>query len=93
MKNVKCDMSERIENAHISSLIVHCDPEKLTEIKGSITDVEYTEVALHDAAGKLVLVLETETEQEILSIIEHIQNLPGVLAATMVYHELDFQEP
>jgi len=83
-------MSSCIENTHISSLIVHCTPDKLIKIKHAISDFENTEVVLHDALGKLVLLLETETQQEILSIIDRIQKLPGVLAATMVYHELDF---
>ena len=51
--------------------------------------LENVEVAAHDIRGKLVVVLETESEQGILSIIDRIQTFDGVLTATMVYHELD----
>jgi len=38
-------------------------------------------------SGKLVVVLEAEHESRILAAIDHIQQLPGVLNAALVYHE------
>ena len=46
------------------------------------------ELHQHSPQGKLVVVLETEHEQQILDTIEQIQNLPGVLNAVLIYHEL-----
>ncbi len=82
-------MLQDVESIHISSLVVHCLPEKLSIIKSEIRVFENVDIVADDVSGKLVLVLETETEKEILSIIDQLQILPGVLATTMVYHELD----
>ncbi len=78
-----------MKNIHISSLVIHCLPEKLTTIIDYTTTIENVDVAAHDILGKLVVVLETETERDILSIIDQIQTFEGVLTVTMVYHELD----
>ncbi len=78
-----------MKNIHISSLVIHCLPEKLATIIDYTTTIENVDVAAHDISGKLVVVLETETERDILSIIDQIQTFEGVLTVTMVYHELD----
>ena len=43
-------------------------------------------------AGKTTLsrkLLETEDEQQILSAIDRIQGMDGVLSVAMVYHQID----
>jgi len=37
--------------------------------------------------GDVVVVLEAEHESRILASIDHIQQLPGVLNAALIYHE------
>ncbi|NOX43557.1 MAG: chaperone NapD [Gammaproteobacteria bacterium] len=80
-------MSINIESVHISSLVVYCLPEKLNSIIDFTSTIENVDVAMHDISGKLIVVLETETEQDILSVIDQIQAVKGVLTVTMVYHE------
>ncbi|KRW70850.1 MULTISPECIES: chaperone NapD [Stutzerimonas stutzeri subgroup] len=72
---------------HIASLLVHCRPELLTAIKANLRLLPGLELHQENANGKLVVVLEAEHESRILSAIDHIQHLPGVLNAALIYHE------
>lgn len=76
-------------SVHISSLVVHCIPESLPDVMKMCSQIPHVDVATYDKKGKVVLLLETETEAQILSIIDKIQPYTGVMSATMVYHEFD----
>ncbi|VAW87086.1 Periplasmic nitrate reductase component NapD [hydrothermal vent metagenome] len=82
-------MFHSTETIHISSLVVHCLPQNLKTVMKATAEIENAEVAAHDVSGKLVVLLETKTEKEILAIIDHINTLAGVLVTSMVYHQLD----
>ena len=77
------------EQAHISSLVIHCLPEQMEQILSDVRQMDNVEVHVPDVSGKFVALLETENEQGILATIDQIQSLAGVLTATMVYHEID----
>lgn len=77
-----------IDALHIASLLVHCRPELLDAAKRNIALLPGTELHQESAAGKLVVVLEAEHEREVLDTISHIQQIPGVLNAALIYHEL-----
>ncbi len=76
------------DSLHIASLLVHCRPEQLPAVRANLALLPGLELHQHSPQGKLVVVLETEHEQQILDTIEQIQNLPGVLNAVLIYHEL-----
>lgn len=73
---------------HIASLLVHCRPELIEAVKKNLALLPGLELHQESAAGKVVVVLEAEHESQILSTIDHIQQLPGVLNAALIYHEL-----
>lgn len=73
---------------HIASLLVHCRPEFLDAVKGNLALLAGLELHQQSPAGKIVVVLEAEHESRILDTINHIQQLPGVLNAALIYHEL-----
>lgn len=77
-----------MEQIHITSLLVHCRPELLLAVKANLSRLPGLELHQESAAGKVVVVLESEHESHILKTLEQIQNLPGVLNAAMIYHEL-----
>ena len=79
-----------VEGAHISSLVVHCRPEALHSVKASIEAMPEAEVPKHSDEGKLVVLLETANEGRIMQRISAIEQLPGVINAALVYHEIDF---
>ncbi|EIK51476.1 hypothetical protein YO5_00920 [Stutzerimonas stutzeri TS44] len=72
---------------HIASLLVHCRPEWLPAVKANLRHLPNLELHQESAAGKLVVVLEAEHERHILTAIDQIQQLPGVLNAALIYHE------
>jgi len=73
---------------HIASLLVHCRPELLAAVKSNLQLLPDLELHQESAAGKVVVVLEAGHESRILDTISHIQQLPGVLNAALIYHEL-----
>lgn len=70
---------------HISSLVVHCLPEQAEGVVARLRALPAAEASVA-APGKLVVVLETASEADIVERLNHIQLLPGVLAATLVFH-------
>lgn len=73
---------------HIASLLVHARPALFEAVKANLSLLDGVELHQQSPLGKLVVVLETADEQQILERIEQISNLPGVLNAALVYHEL-----
>jgi nitrate reductase NapD len=71
---------------HISSLVVHSRPERVSAIVESLASIEGAEVHGGADTGKLIVTLETETESQVVERINAIQLLEGVLAATLVFH-------
>ncbi|UVL40430.1 chaperone NapD [Pseudomonas sp. B21-040] len=73
---------------HIASLVVLAHPELFKAVKANLRLLEGVELHQESPAGKLVVVLEMEKESEISQRINQINNLPGVLNASLVYHEI-----
>ncbi|KJZ33810.1 MULTISPECIES: chaperone NapD [Pseudomonas] len=73
---------------HIASLVVLARPELFEAVKANLRLLNGVELHQESLAGKLVVVLEMEKESEISQRINQINNLPGVLNASLVYHEI-----
>jgi nitrate reductase NapD len=74
---------------HISSFVVHCLPEQLNEVTKTINSFEHAEVSIANPVGKLVVLLESESEKKIMDVVADIEAIKGVITATMVYHQID----
>jgi len=74
---------------HISSLVVYVERSKLESVIQQTKLFPQIEIQGQDPAGKFIVLLETEEEQSILTAIDYIQDLDGVLTATLVYHQID----
>ena len=61
------------DTVHIASLLVHCRPELLPALLANLQCLPDVELHQHSAEGKLVVVLETRHEQQILERIEQLQ--------------------
>lgn len=77
------------ETTHISSLLLRADPDKLKSVLNQIALVPNSEVPLSDASGKIVVVLETETEGAIISSLNELEVIEGVVSASLIYHQTD----
>lgn len=71
---------------HISSLVVRADPRQMPEVLAELATIAAAEVALQDPSGKIVVLIEADTEDQIGSLLTRIQVLPGVASAALVFH-------
>lgn len=76
------------QNIHIASLIVLARPELFDGVKANLRLLQGVELHQESPEGKLVVVLEIPGESHLLQRIEQINRLPGVLNASLVYHEI-----
>ena len=77
------------DELHVSSLVVHGRPERLDAISASLSELVGVEVHAAAPNGKLVVTLETEDEEQIVTRLSTISRLDGVLAATLVFHQVE----
>ena len=77
------------DEIHISSLVVHSRPERARAIADRLRGMAGVGVHGGVGAGKLVVTLETESEDEAVERLDGIQALEGVLAATLVFHHVE----
>lgn len=76
---------------HVSSLAVHAAADQLAAVKAEIEAMPGCEVPGSSETGKLVVVIEGNDRDSLASRFEQIKQLPGVLAATLVFHQMDEQ--
>ncbi|WP_111414968.1 chaperone NapD [Billgrantia lactosivorans] len=77
---------------HISSLVVQLRPGRLEEVARHCRAHDGVEIHATDPRGKLVLVLETAGQRDIVAFIEGLQRAPGVLSVSLVYHHAESAE-
>ncbi|MEQ8321047.1 MAG: chaperone NapD [Rhodospirillales bacterium] len=77
---------------HISSLIVQAQPTRLEEVAEMIIS-RGAEIPARDPCGKLVVILETESETTIADFLNDVAVMDGVLSANLVFHHIDDNEP
>lgn len=78
-----------LNEVHISSLVVHALPEHLETVKTQIEQFENAEIYGDSPEGKIVVVLETQNQGFVTDTIDAINNLPNVLSAVLVYHQIE----
>ncbi len=81
-----------VQEVHISSLVVHVNPEYLPQVKEQILQLPNTEIYGDSVEGKVVVVLETENQGYVTDTIDKINNLDYVLATFLVYHQIEHFE-
>ncbi len=78
-----------LNEVHISSLVVHCQPDHLAALKQAIESFANAEIYGDSPDGKIIVVLETENQGFITDTIDAINNLPNVLSTVLVYHQIE----
>jgi len=74
--------------AHISSLVVHVRPDRAPAARAALTGMPGVEIHA-EAAGKVIVTLETDTEADIVARLNEISRLDGVMSAALVYHHIE----
>ena len=70
----------------ISSLLVQARAEDHGRLEEAISSLPGAEVHASTAAGKIVVVIETPGDAELVRRIDRIGALPGVLSVNLVFH-------
>ena len=74
---------------HISSFILRCLPDQLASIAETAASLTGVEIHGRDPSGKLVALLELDSEEELVGTIDRLEQIPGVINASMVYHHVE----
>lgn len=77
---------------HVCSLVVHAHAQNTASVAATVGALPNVEVAACDSkSGKMAVVLESDSEDTLLKHIASIREVAGVLAVSLVYHQLDEQ--
>jgi len=74
------------EDLTISSLLVQARVEDHGRLEENIASLPGTEVHGRNGAGKLIVVIETPGDAELVRLIDRIGAFPGVLSVNLVFH-------
>lgn len=78
----------RAGEVHIASYLVHVQPGSEALVLEWIARNPALECRVSGAGGKLVVVAEAPDQGRILDDMHDLEQQPGVLACTLVYHEV-----
>src|SRR3954449_3558733 len=74
--------------AHVSSLVVHVRAEELQGFGEALAQIPGAEIHA-EQGGKFVVTLETASEAEIVTRLNEISLLSGVLSAALIFHQVE----
>lgn len=77
---------------NIAGVLVHADPQHAPQVRGAIERLAGVEVHAISAAGQLVVTVEGENDDWMLSTLEALQRFPDVHAVSLVYHHSEPDE-
>ena len=80
------------EELHIASLVVHSTPKRVSHVSDAIASMAGARVDAASCSGKLVVTIESCTDDAMLATITAIQRIDGVLSAALVYQCADTLE-
>ncbi|MFP1454222.1 chaperone NapD [Escherichia coli] len=78
-------------NWQVCSLVVQAKSERISDISTQLNAFPGCEVAVSDARGQLIVVVEAEDSETLIQTIESVRNVEGVLAVSLVYHQQEEQ--
>ncbi len=73
---------------HVASLIVHVKREYKNRVVEWLLQQPRVEIHRQSAEGKLAVVMECDHEQVVLDLLNTLNDIPGVLNAALIYHEV-----
>ena len=73
---------------HLTSLVVHARPERCEEVADRLRSMG-CEIHIASETGKLVVTLEAADARTLGDTVTAMQNVEGVLAATLVFHHVE----
>jgi nitrate reductase NapD len=83
-----CDQ-EYLDFMNISSVLVYTRPQDLQLVREQLSALAGVEVHAASENGRLIVIIEADSVQAVADIFAQINQQPGVLAASMVYHQFE----
>ena len=77
------------QQSHVASLVVQCLPDKQSKTCAAIEALPSAEIPLREKSGKMVVLIEVESESELLETITEIESIPGVISVNLAFHQVD----
>ena len=74
---------------NISSILVNVRAEQIAQVQQALVTLNGVEVHAATEEGRLIVTIEAESDQAVANMFEVINHLPGVLSASMVYHQTE----
>lgn len=74
---------------NISGVIVRARPEQLAAVRARLAEIAGVEVHAATDDGRLIVTVEEASDRLLADAVIGLNNVPGVLAASMVYHQYD----
>ncbi len=73
---------------HVASLLVQVQPDQVEAVASWLRAQPGTEVPVTNPEGKVICVIERTSERQIADLTQTLADTPGVLSASLVYHEI-----
>ncbi len=74
---------------NISGVLVHAYPQKLAAVTRKLDAIDGIEVHASNDEGKIVVTIEKPNDASMSDTLLHLQDVPGVLNASMIYHQFE----
>ena len=74
---------------NISGVLVHAYPQKAASVTRKLKSMDGFEVHANTDEGKIVVTIEKPDDSSIADAMLELQDIPGVLNASMVYHQFE----
>lgn len=78
---------------NICGVLLHADPAHLLSVADALAHMPGVEVHERGDDGRMVVVVEDTPEITAVETLSRLQTVPGVAAASLVYHHCDQESP
>jgi periplasmic nitrate reductase NapD len=76
-------------NMNISGVLVRAYPKHLDAVWRALSGLDGVEVHGANQDGRMVVTVEQQGEGELADLLVQMQGVPGVLSASMIYHQFE----
>ena len=73
----------------ISGVLVRAYPEHIQSVSDALAQIESVEVHGNNEDGRIVVTVEQENAGKLSDLLVLMQDLPGVLSTSMIYHQFE----
>jgi len=74
---------------NISGVLVHAYPDNIDSVAKRLSEMEGVEVHGNNSDGRMVITVEQENTGQISDLLLQMQDVPGVLSTSMIYHQFE----